>query len=90
MVLRLLLKMFSLISFSAFFIILYIEMLLRLGVNFASTIWFNVFNSYKTFLAKYVRSLMCTIHKGTSGINERRGPWSCEGSMLQYRGMLGW
>jgi hypothetical protein len=25
-----------------------------------------------------------------SGINERRGPWSCEGLMLQCRGMLGW
>jgi hypothetical protein len=24
-----------------------------------------------------------------SVINERRGPWSCEGSMSQYRGMPG-
>ena len=24
-----------------------------------------------------------------SVINGRRGPWSCEGSMPQYRGMLG-
>jgi hypothetical protein len=23
------------------------------------------------------------------GINEKRGPWSCEGSMPQCRGMLG-
>jgi hypothetical protein len=25
-----------------------------------------------------------------SGINEKRGPWSCEGLIPQYRGMSGW
>jgi hypothetical protein len=32
-------------------------------------------------------ALAAYVAKNSLSINGRRGPWSCEGSMIQYRGM---